>query len=280
MGDGVQSGAGAVARGDAPGPEVPTRTYALTLSYDGTDYAGFQVQPNRRTVQGELERAIERITQETVRVKASGRTDAGVHAYGQVVSFRSAWRHAPEELLRALNAVLPADIVVRGLALRGPEFHARFSAAWRTYAYSVYQGEWRSPLLDRYAHRVSVALDLPAMRAAAGALVGEHDFAAFGRPTVGHSTVRRVRRAAWVAGGPGAEGGWLAPGVAGWWQFQIEANGFLRGMVRRMVGTLLEVGTGARGATAVEELLRAPERSEAGPPAPARGLCLWAVRYD
>jgi len=256
--------------------DVPT--FRMTVSYDGTDYHGFQVQAERRTIQGELEDALRRITRERVRIKGAGRTDAGVHAYGQVASFRCGWRHDPLDLERALNAVLPMDISVREVAYAEPGFHARFSATWRMYVHSVYRSDVRMPLLARYAQRVCGPLDVDAMQEAAQALEGEHDFAAFGRPTVGDCTRRRVRQARWVDG-VGLPWGWCDVGVPVL-QFHIEANGFLRGMVRRIVAALLEIGAGTRGASALGDLLASGDLSRAPAPAPACGLCLWQIRYD
>lgn len=261
------------------GPEGIRLNYRMTVAYDGSGFSGFQVQRQRRTVQGELEAALQRITRETIRVKASGRTDSGVHAYGQVVSFATGWRHSANDLCRAVNAVLPEDIAVRDARLVGPEFHARLSACWRLYVYNLYRSEIRSPLLSRYAYRVAGELDLWAIQQGADELIGEHDFAAFGSAVGGGSTVRHVRRAVWVSDWGWPER-WLRPACQGMLQFQIEANGFLRGMVRRLVGTLVEIGQGMRPIGSLKELLASGDRSQAGRPAPACGLCLWHVAYE
>ncbi|HUT17551.1 MAG TPA: tRNA pseudouridine(38-40) synthase TruA [Anaerolineae bacterium] len=254
------------------------QTYRTTVAYDGTGYSGFQIQADRPTIQGAIEKALLRITQQQVRVKGAGRTDAGVHARGQVISFACVWAHGPAVLQRALNAVLPADIVVADLVEVQAHFHARFSAFRRLYVYTVFESPWRAPLLERYAYRVRGPVQLQAMAEAANVLVGEHDFAAFGQPTVGQSTVRRVWVACWSSRPLLPKGGWLEePGPV--YQFHIEANGFLRGMVRRVVGTLLEVGSGARTAHAFGEVLASGDIAAAGPPAPPCGLCLWRVSY-
>lgn len=262
------------------------QTFRATVAYDGTDYQGFQYQRERPTIQGELERALLRLTERPTRVKGAGRTDAGVHAYGQVISFQSDWRHGVAELQRALNAVLPGTIAVRDVALADARFHARFSAARRLYVYNLYVSPTRQPLLDRYALQVRETLDLARMREATERLVGTHDFAAFGQPTShpegeAGSTVRTIERAAWVVG-EGALSGWLSPasGAEATLQFQIEGQGFLRGMVRRLVGTLLEVGRGQRPAEDVARLLEAKDIAQSAPPAPPCGLCLWQVTYS
>ncbi len=164
--------------------------YRAKVEYDGTDFSGFQIQARGRTVQGELEKAIERITQKQVRVLGAGRTDAGVHATGQVIAFDVSWRHTDQELHRALNAVLPVDIAIRHLTASYPTFHPRFDAIWRQYRYTILNRPIRSPLWDRNAYHVTQPLDVEAMGEASQSLVGSHDFAAFGKPTQGESTVR------------------------------------------------------------------------------------------
>ena len=251
--------------------------YRATVRYDGTEYAGFQIQPRERTIQGELERALKRITQSFVRVHGAGRTDAGVHAQGQVVSFCTEFSQGTRKLQRALNAVLPRDIAVADMAEADQHFHARFSAQSRLYIYTIYMDESRAPLLDRYAAHVGETLDVEAMREAASCLIGEQDFSAFGQPPSGSNTVRVVRRAEWrrhVRVGQG-----LAAEHAVCWHFEIEANAFLRGMVRRVVGTLLQVGRGRLGVEGFTKVLESKDISTAGAPAPAAGLCLWCVRY-
>ncbi len=236
------------------------------VAYDGTDYGGFQRQANAPTVQAALEAALVQVTRETVTVLAAGRTDAGVHAAGQVIAFDTAWRHGLDDLQRAFNAVLPADISVRKLEEVAPDFHPRYAARSRHYRYTVYQRRVRSPLARRYSLHVAAPLDVVAMQRAAWFLVGEHDFATFGRPPQGEATVRRVLRAEW-----GGEPPWLT--------FDIEANAFLYRMVRSIVGTLLLVG---RGGMSVEEFrlaLASCDRDRAGPTAPPHGLCLMEVKY-
>jgi tRNA pseudouridine38-40 synthase len=240
--------------------------YRATLEYDGTDFLGFQVQARGRTVQGELERAIERITQSQVRVMGAGRTDSGVHASGQVIAFDVAWGHTTADLHRALNAVLPVDIAISALTTTHFTFHPRFDAIRRHYRYTVLNQPARSPLWARYAHHVAEPLDVDAMREAGRKFIGRHDFAAFGKPTQGESTIREVMQAEWFAEAPRLT-------------FEITANAFLYQMVRNVVGTLLRVGRGELTSDAVAALLESSDRAAAGPPAPARGLCLVGVEY-
>ncbi len=236
------------------------------VAYDGTDYQGFQRQTNGPTVQEVLERALERVTGERVTVLAAGRTDTGVHAEGQVIAFDTEWKHPLPALLRALNAVLPPDVAVREVAPAPPDFHPRYDAISRYYRYTIYNHPVRSPLARRTSFHVAWPLDVEAMQAAAALLVGEHDFAAFGTPPKGESTVRRVLRAEWRADPP-------------WLYFDIEANAFLYRMVRTLVGTMIRVGLGRLPVEAVREILVSGDRRRAGPAVPPHGLCLMAVRY-
>ena len=233
------------------------------MAYDGTAYAGFQIQPNAPTVQGELERVLAVICGEPVRITGAGRTDAGVHASGQVIDLRTTSGLATEELERGVNALLPEDIAISGLEPAEDSFHARFSATGRTYEYRIRNAAVRDPLRTRREHWHPTELDVGAMRAAAARLVGRHDFAAF---AAGESGERTVKRAEWIS-----EGSVL--------RFEIEADAFLRGMVRGIVGTLLWVGRGKLTVERFAEVLEARDRGLAGPSAPAKGLCLVAVRY-
>jgi len=218
-------------------------------------------------VQGALEQALQRLTGQTVRIRYAGRTDAGVHAEGQVIAADVVWRHALADLERAWNVLLPPDVAVRALTeYADPRFHPRFSARSRVYRYTVWTAPWRSPLHRRYAHHEPRPMDLERMNQAAAALIGSHDFASFGQPTQGESTVREVLRAGWQA-----QERLLV--------FEIEANAFLRRMVRTVVGTLLEVGVGRRSVENVSQTLAAQDRAQAAAPAPACGLCLVEVKY-
>ena len=214
-------------------------------------------------MQGELERALATICDEPVRIAGAGRTDTGVHAIGQVMSFRTASLLDGAKLGRGVNALLPEDIAISALEPCGDEFHARFSATGRTYEYRLRVGSDRDPL-ERWAYHHPAALRLDAMREASAALIGRRDFAAFAS---GEGGVRTVRRAEWSR-----DGDLL--------RFEIEADAFLRGMVRAIVGTLLWVGRGKIGVERFGEIVRSEDRAVAGPSAPARGLCLVGVTYD
>jgi tRNA pseudouridine38-40 synthase len=237
-----------------------------TVAYDGTEFAGFQVQARERTVQGELEAALARITQERIRVIGAGRTDSGVHARGQVVAFRSRWQRSVFELHSAWNAVLPKDIAVWTMEEVGEQFHPRFSAHSRAYQYTIWNNPIRDPLLRRIAFWHPRSLDVDAMVEAARVLVGEHDFATFGTPPQGTNTTRRLISADWTL-----EGRIL--------RFGIEANAFLYRMVRSLVGTMLQVGRGELSVEEFGERFAAADRSRSGPTVPAHGLCLMAVKY-
>jgi tRNA pseudouridine38-40 synthase len=245
-------------------PEV--RTIRAVVEYDGTRYAGFQQQPRLLTIQGEMERALREVTQEEAKIVGAGRTDAGVHASGQVIHFLSGWRRSLEELHRAFNAVLSPDIAIKEMAVAEPDFHARFSALERVYRYTILNQAVRSPLEARYTCHYEHDLDAAAMEQALECLVGTHDFASFGQPTQGESTVRDVLHASCSR-----EGSHI--------HVDLTANAFLRHMVRAIVGTLLLVGRGALRAEEMKAILAARDRSQAGPPAPAHGLCLVRVNY-
>ncbi len=234
------------------------------MAYDGTGYAGFQVQPNAPTVQGELERVLAEICAEPVRIIGAGRTDAGVHATGQVIDFRTASALDGSTMERGVNALLSEDIAVSGLEPAGDRFHARFSATGRTYEYRLRTGRGRDPLERHRELWLSGSLDRDAMRHAAARLVGKHEFAAF---AAGVSGPRMVRRAGWDEQDEVL-------------RFQIEADAFLRGMVRGIVGTLVWAGRGKISADRFEAILRSGDRAQAGPSAPANGLCLVSVSYE
>jgi len=237
-----------------------------TVAYDGTDFHGFQVQVGQRTVQGALEDALATIIQQNVRAIGAGRTDSGVHALGQVVAFRTRWRHSLSDLHRAWNAVLPGDVVVWSLSEADEEFHPRFDAKSRRYRYTIWNHPVRNPLLRRTTLWILQTLDVGQMVEASSLLVGKHDFGTFGSPPQGNNTVRRVFRAFWTQ-----EDNRL--------YLNIEANAFLYRMVRSIVGTLLQVGMGELSVAQFKCLFAAADRGLAGPTAPANGLCLMAVHY-
>ncbi len=254
------------------------------VAYDGSNYHGFQVQVGVPTIQGALEGALAAITTPASRVVGSGRTDAGVHANGQVIVVRLPWRHSVADLQRAWNAHLPPDISLRRLVLAPEGFHPRFSALSRTYRYRIdqydpggYPPPRRSPLTERYGLFVPRPLDLEAMRAAAEALVGEHDFATFGQPPQGVNTVRRIFEAEWRVVHTDLPPLDDFPGRR--IVFTVRANAFLRQMVRNLVGSLLEVGRGRWSPDDMALALAARERSCSAPPAPPQGLIWERVEY-
>ncbi len=236
------------------------------IGYDGTGYGGFQIQQNAPTIQAEIEHILTRLTGTKIRILAAGRTDAGVHAEGQVIAFDTAWRHPLSDLRRGMNALLPEQIVVFQLDEVDAGFHPRFDALSRSYQYTIYQAEVRHPLYARYSLHIARPLDRDAMQQAARCLVGRQDFLAFGSPPQGHNSIRQIFRAIWVFGDP-------------WITFEIEADAFLYRMVRMLVGTMIRVGQGAMTPAAFSEILDARDRQKAGPAAAAEGLCLRAVSY-
>lgn len=244
------------------------RNIRLTLEYDGTRYHGWQRQRNALTLQEVVETALAKLTGEAVRLIGSGRTDAGVHARGQVANFATTSALPLKAFLHGLNSLLPLDIVVFQVAEVPLSFHARYAARRKTYEYEMVNRPVRSPLHHRYAWWIAGHLDLDAMQEAAQTLLGEHDFSAFraagGRPG---QAVRQVRQAAWQSG---ADGRLI---------FTITANGFLRGMVRSLVGTMVEIGQGKHPAAFLQEVIEKRDRRLAGPTAPPQGLYLVEVEY-
>jgi tRNA pseudouridine38-40 synthase len=245
------------------------RTLKLTVQYDGTSLVGWQRQASGTSVQGLLEEALARIEGAPVTVHGAGRTDAGVHALAQVAHARVRIGHDPETIRRAMNANLPETIRVTNVRVAPDDFHARFSARAKTYEYRIWNAAVLPPYIRLYVWHVPQALNVAAMNAAAAAVRGEHDFAAFqGGGTLVHSTVRRVLRAAW-RDQTGDEP----------LTFEIAGEGFLRHMVRALVGTMIEVGRGARAPHDIEGLIVSRDRHAAGRTAPANGLFLVDVEY-
>jgi len=244
--------------------------YKAIIEYDGTDHLGFQRQAVGRTVQAELEVALNRIGWSGKSVLGAGRTDAGVHASGQVIAFDLDWKHGEGDLLRALNANLPSDIAVKSAEECAPDFHPRFSAQGRRYRYTIYNRPIRSPLAARYVWQVwPSALNLEVMQAASRQLLGQHDFAAFGAdPDGGENTLRTVTLAEWSA-----------PTAGTLLYFDIQANAFLYRMVRSLVGALKCVGTGQLTVEAFGTILASRDRSQCPALAPPQGLCLVEVIY-
>jgi tRNA pseudouridine38-40 synthase len=241
-------------------------------AYDGTAFYGFQRQGRERTVQGELERALDRIGGRASAVTCAGRTDTGVHASGQVIAFDIDWRHDMAALERALNVGLPEDVAVRGVAQCADAFSPRYDATSRVYEYTLYQARVRDPLRDRYAWHVAKALDLAVMNAAAAGLIGSHDFAAFGAATTESGiTTRRMLRAEWVERtGKGSEIEYV---------LTVEANAFLYKMVRRIVNALVKAGLGRITAGAVAGALESADADRIKGIAPPCGLCLVEVKF-
>lgn len=246
------------------------RNVALLIEYDGTDFVGSQWQNNGRSVQWALEAAWEQLTQERRRVNLAGRTDAGVHARGQVASVRTETGHDLATIQRGLNALLPADVAVLAAWDVAYDFHARHTAVRRDYRYLIDNGRVAAPLLRRHAVHVAKRLDVPAMSQALGSLLGTHDFAAFaGGPQTG-STVRIC----YAASCQQVEV-WGQPLIA----VDLAANAFLRHMVRNIVGTLLLVGMGKCDAASFAAVLAGRDRRKAGQTALAHGLYLMSVNY-
>jgi tRNA pseudouridine38-40 synthase len=236
--------------------------YLARVEYDGTDFAGFQVQPGARTVQGELEVALARISGGSrIRVDAAGRTDAGVHAIGQVIAFTDPMGRPAKELTRALNALLPADVALRQMRRVPAGFHPRHAARYREYRYTVWNGP-RSPLRERFALGVRDPLDIAAMERVGSVLVGRHDFSPFG---AAHR--QPVRTVHWVRV---RKKGSLVT-------IDVGADAFLRQMVRRIVAALLEAGHGRTDEEAVAQALASGRPAFNGATAPAKGLCLKRV---
>ncbi len=247
--------------------EAPAKL-KLVVAYDGTDFHGFARQRDVRTVEGTLARALERVLRHPVEMVCAGRTDAGVHAWGQVVSLEADPGVDPWKLRDALNGQLGPEIVVRACETVDGSFDARRSARWRRYDYTVVNREIADPLRARYAWWVRAPLELAALRLAADPFIGEHDFASFcRRGPEGSTTVRRVLDSCWHDDGDGIL------------RYEIRAVALCWQMVRSIVGTLVDVGLGNRHPGDVMGILRAQDREAAGPVAPPEGLCLREVGY-
>ena len=245
------------------------RTIRLTIQYDGTEFVGWQRQARGSSIQGAIEDALSRIDAQPVTVHGAGRTDAGVHALGQVASARLVSAIDNDTLARALNANLPVTIRICGVETVGDEFHARFSAVSKTYEYRIWNGATVPPFLRLYTWHVRPPLDVDALARATSCLVGAHDFAAFqGSGAVVHSTVRNVTAASWH---PQRADTPLT--------FEISSDGFLRHMVRSLTGTLVDIGLGRRPVDHLRALLTKPDRAQVGRTAPPSGLFLVRVRY-
>ena len=243
-------------------------TYKSIVAYDGTDFEGFQRQKEGiRTVQASLESALSQLGWQERAILAAGRTDRGVHAEGQVISFGFTWKHSPDKLTDAINAHLPLDVSIRETGIAPQDFHPRFSAMSRRYRYSIFVDPHRQPLFERYAMRLKEALDLDQIQEAAKLLIGERDYRLFGpSPNPKGTTVRRIMRADWSE-----DGGRMV--------FDIEADAFLQHMVRRITAALVEIGSGRLSVAQFQSLLEDPGARWQGALAPSCGLCLMNVSY-
>jgi len=244
------------------------RNIKLLIEYDGTNYLGWQIQPKGPTIQGMLEDKIKLLTGESIQLFGSGRTDAGVHALGQVAHFKTQSQMDLRSMQRALNSLLPRDIVIQKIEEVEEGFHARKQSKSKIYEYRILNRSLRSAFYRGYVWHIPQKLNMTQMKKATQGLIGEHDFSAF--RTVGSSTrtaVRRVIRAEWKRGREGLI------------RFEIEANGFLKQMVRSIVGTLVDVGKGKINPGEFQRILESKDRKKAGPTAPAKGLFLKEVKY-
>jgi tRNA pseudouridine38-40 synthase len=245
------------------------KNFKLVIEYDGSAYHGWQRQKADVTIQGKIEAAINKLTGKQISLIGSGRTDAGVHAMGQVANFHCETRLSPETVQRGLNALLPDDIVILDCGIVPERFHARFDAKTKTYRYSILNRPFSAAIGRQYAWYVQQPLNKAAMRLALQLIVGIHDFKAFeGTGSPRAHTIRHLLRADLLDQGNGR------------FDFFFTANGFLKHMVRNIVGTLVDVGRGKIGPEAMESILKAADRSLAGATAPGPGLCLMRVCYD
>jgi tRNA pseudouridine38-40 synthase len=244
------------------------QNYKLIIEYDGTRYHGWQRQAQDRTIQGTIESALKIMVKEEIALIGSGRTDAGVHALGQVANFRCAANLAPQAFQAGLNSLLDNDIVIRACDLAAESFHARYDAQAKTYRYIILNRFLPQAMGRQYAWHIRKPLDLVAMRQAGAHIMGSHDFKAFeGTGSPRSHTTRNVTRVEWLRKEP--EFLW----------FEIEADGFLRYMVRNLVGTLVDVGLGKKSVDDFIAILQSRDRSQASATAPPQGLCLLSVTY-
>jgi tRNA pseudouridine38-40 synthase len=251
------------------------RYFKITIAYDGTDFHGWQFQVNKPTVQGEIVAVLRRLTQENVQLLGAGRTDAGVHALGQVGSFRTQSSFSGAEFQRALNALLPPSIRIVGAEETGPDFNARWSTKGKVYRYRIYRGKVVPPMLWRYVLHYPFPLDEDTMRNAAARFVGVHDFSSFAASTGSEDddkerNMEREIFATELKRTDDCEELW----------FTVHGRSFLRYMVRKMVGTLLEVGRGKLTPGDIDKLYEMKDRSKSGPTVPPQGLFMVRVEHD
>ncbi len=239
----------------------------LTISYDGTGYKGWQVQDNGRTVQGEIEKAVEKVFGKHHRVHGASRTDSGVHAKAQAANFKTSLLIPEKKIPLALNSVLPEDISIMRASYIDDDFHARFAARSKRYMYCIFNSRQRDPFEEKYSCRVPYSLDVPLMRREAKVITGRHDFKAFqARDKKERSSVRKISNLSIVKKQP-------------FLIINIEADGFLYNMVRNIVGTLVDIGRGYLSGGSMKRILKSMDRTKAGPTASAKGLFLVEVKY-
>lgn len=251
------------------------RYFKITIAYDGTDFHGWQMQPNEPTIQGEISGVLRCLTQENIALHATGRTDAGVHALGQVGSFRTQSGLSANDFQRALNALLPPSIRITAAEEVGPEFDARWSARGKIYRYRIYRGRVVPPMLWRYVLHYPFPLDEEAMKLGAVRFVGMHDFASFAASTGSEeddkerSTIREIYSSALARTADGEE-----------LIYTVHGRSFLRYMVRKMVGTLLDIGRGKLTPDDIDRLYVLKDRSKSGPTVPPHGLCMVEAQHE
>ncbi|RJP57121.1 MAG: tRNA pseudouridine(38-40) synthase TruA [Deltaproteobacteria bacterium] len=244
------------------------RNIKLLIEYDGTNYHGWQIQPNATSIQETIENRLQKITQEEIRLIAAGRTDAGVHAIEQVANFSTKSRLDINNIQRGLNSLLPPDIAIKEISEAEQDFHARYSAKSKIYRYVILNRRFPSPLYRNFSWFIPFKLDIKEMKNAVQCLVGEHDFSSFKASGCNsHNPIREVYGIS------------VDKDTKGFIIFEIEANAFLKQMVRNIVGTLTDVGKGKIGVSEFEEILRAKDRKKAGITAPPQGLFLAKIKY-
>jgi len=257
--------------------ETSRRWFKMTVAYDGTNYCGWQVQPNGVSIQSTIEHAIAQICHQQIRVTGSGRTDAGVHAIAQVASFSlQSWRASANDLCRALNSKLPSDIAISEVLDAPEDFHAIRDAIGKRYRYQIQIGGVRDAFEYKYRWQVQGPIDVEAMRQATTYLLGKHDFASFQAAGADRKTTVREVRDLVIIDQEGRAG---APSQSRYIAFEIEADGFLYNMVRNIVGTLIEVGRRKQPPSWVKHVLEMADRTQAGPTAPPNGLFMVRVDY-
>jgi tRNA pseudouridine38-40 synthase len=256
------------------------RNIKFTIAYDGTDFSGWQAQPGQVTVQGALTDVLEKLTQRRLIIYAAGRTDAGVHAAGQVVNFRTQSAMTPGEFQHAFNSLLPQAIRVNAAEEASPDFHSRWDALAKTYRYRIYRGRVVPPFLWRYVQHDPYELNFDAMAEAAQHFLGEHDFTSFAASTGSEeddrerTTIRTIYRSEWLR-----IQNETSQHSAEEWIYVVRGRSFMRHMVRKMVGTMVEAGRGRLAAADLPELFALRDRSKCGATMPPHGLCLETVEY-